>query len=103
MTAIQDQLQYRLVTYFEPLFIEIVNESDQHNVPPNSESHFKVTLVTPAFEDMRMVKRHQAVYAEVGTLMGAPIHALALHTFTPHEWEARKVVPDSPNCLGGGR
>ena len=33
-----------------------------HNVPPGSESHFKVTLVSDKFDGLRLVKRHQEVY-----------------------------------------
>ena len=29
------------------------------------------------------------------------VHALALHTYTPAEWQERAALaPDSPNCAG---
>ena len=32
------------------------------------------------------------------------IHALALHTLTPQEWQTRAgQVADSPKCRGGGK
>jgi BolA protein len=32
------------------------------------------------------------------------IHALALHTMTPEEWQERAgSVADSPKCRGGGK
>jgi len=31
------------------------------------------------------------------------IHALALHTYTPDEWDNAGQVPDSPRCRGGGK
>ena len=34
-----------------------------------------------------MVKQHQLVYATLGDRIGGEIHALALHTYTPEEWE----------------
>jgi BolA protein len=52
------------------------------------------------FAGLNAVKRHQKVYATVGELMGQ-IHALALHTYTPEEWAAQGVAPDSPTCRGG--
>jgi BolA family transcriptional regulator, general stress-responsive regulator len=27
--------------FLNPIFVDIINESHKHNVPPNSESHFK--------------------------------------------------------------
>jgi BolA protein len=52
---------------------------------------------------LRLVKRHQEVYGLVADLLSGPIHALALHTMTAEEWAAKGNVPDSPDCLGGGR
>lgn len=74
-----------------------------HNVPPGSESHFKVTLVSDLFAGLRLVKRHQEVYRILQPLMGSPIHALALHTYTESEWSERNGSPDSPNCMGGSK
>ena len=103
MPVIQDQVEQRLTEHFSPFFAEIVNESHMHNVPPGSESHFKVTLVSDAFAGLRLVKRHQAVYRVLQPLIGSPIHALALHTYTESEWSERNGSPDSPNCIGGGK
>ena len=43
MTTIQNLVERLIATHFDPVFVEIVNESHMHNVPPGSESHFKVT------------------------------------------------------------
>ena len=101
MSTIQDHVKQSLAERFSPLFLETVNESHMHNVPPGSESHFKVTLVSSEFDGLRMVTRHQQVYQALSDLMGSPIHALALHTYTEAEWAARIGSPDSPKCLGG--
>ena len=45
------------------------NESHMHSVPKNSETHFKLVLVTPDFDGKRKVARHQQVYALVSALM----------------------------------
>lgn len=87
---------------FAPLHIELVNESYMHSVPPGSESHFKLVLVSGHFEGVRPVARHQKVYGALGELM-QQIHALALHTYTPGEWEQQHAAPASPNCLGGSK
>jgi BolA protein len=79
----------------------VENESHRHNVPPGSESHFKVTIATTAFEGQRLVQRHQSVNRTLKEVLES-IHALALHTYTPAEWQARgEAAPQSPNCLGG--
>jgi BolA protein len=77
---------------------EVLDESHMHS--RGLETHFKAVLVSPEFEGLNAVKRHQKVYARMGELMGR-IHALALHTYTPQEWAAQGVAPDSPTCRGG--
>ncbi len=83
--------------------LEVINESHMHSVPPNSETHFKVILVSEGFEGLRKVARHQKIYALLGPLMEQGLHALALHTFTPEEWQSQHAVPASPNCMGGSQ
>ncbi|WP_020210303.1 BolA family protein [Gilvimarinus chinensis] len=101
MNPVQDTIEHALRTEFSPVVMQVVNESHMHSVPPNSETHFKVTLVSEAFVGKRQVQRHQAVYAVLQEQMAGPVHALALHTFAPDEW-SDTAVPESPNCLGGG-
>lgn len=102
--SVQQQLKQVLEAAFAPEHLMVENESHQHAVPPDSETHFKVTLVSGAFEGKRLVARHQAVYGVVGEALKQGVHALALHTYTPDEWHARaEAAPESPNCLGGSR
>ena len=103
MPVIRDQVEQRLTEHFSPFLAEIVNESHSHNTPPGAESHFKVTLVSDAFVGLRLVKRHQEVYRILHPLIGSPIHALALHTYTESEWSERNGSPESPKCMGGSK
>lgn len=87
-----------------PAFLAVENESHRHAVPPNSETHFKVTLVSERLEGLMPVKRHQQVYALLANELAGPVHALALHLYTPAEWQASgQSRPDSPDCRGGSK
>ena len=99
----QSEIEARIRNDMPVEHIGVVNESHMHSVPPNSETHFKVVLVSEAFEGLRKVARHQKVYGLLGDMMQQGLHALALHTFTPEEWQAEQNVPDSPNCMGGSK
>ena len=102
--SMQETVSQKLNSELSPLFIQVENESHMHNVPPNSETHFKVVLVTEQFQGKLPVKRHQMVYKLLADEMQAGVHALALHTYTPDEWQQRQQnSPDSPNCMGGGK
>lgn len=92
-----------LVDALAPVHLDVINESDQHNVPANSETHFKVVVVSAAFTDQSLVQRHRAINKLLQAQLAGPVHALSLHTHTESEWlEKGGVVPSSPPCRGGG-
>ncbi|WP_049723775.1 BolA family protein [Gilvimarinus polysaccharolyticus] len=103
MQPVQASIEQALTEQFTPMYLRVVNESHKHSVPPNSETHFKVTLVSEALLGKRQVQRHQLVYGALTEQLKGPVHALALHTFSPDEWAEEQQVPDSPHCLGGGK
>lgn len=97
----QRHLQNKLMAALQPEHLAVVDETTQHNVPPDAESHFKVLIVSPQFEGMSLLKRHQTVNAVLKAEL-QQIHALALHTMTPEEWFNKAgQAPHSPPCLGG--
>ena len=48
---IQQQIEEKLHYFFQPTHLEVINESHQHNVPANSETHFKVILASKKFRE----------------------------------------------------
>ena len=100
----QNTIEGKLKSTFNPDHLDVVNESANHNVPAGSESHFKVTLVCKEFEGLMLIKRHRLVNAALKDELSGQIHALALHTLTPAEWTAQGgTVPVSPDCKGGSQ
>tara|TARA_B100000678_G_scaffold58348_1_gene47073 strand:- start:706 stop:1020 length:315 start_codon:yes stop_codon:yes gene_type:complete len=98
---VQQQIESKLSS-LEPLHLEVVNESDNHNVPDGSQSHFKVVIVTEQFNDAGRVARHRMVNRILEDELRGPIHALAIHAYTRTDWEERfGKAPMSPPCLGG--
>lgn len=94
----------KLTDAFAPLHLEVTNESHMHDVPPGSESHFKIVLVSDHFEGKSLIKRHRLVNALLADELAGELHAVALHTMTPTEWFDRGgESPDSPECRGGGK
>jgi len=82
----------------QPQYLQVLDESHMHS--RGLQTHFKAVLVSDQFAGLNAVKRHQKVYATLGDLMGE-FHALALHTYTPEEWEKTGAAPASPTCAGG--
>jgi acid stress-induced BolA-like protein IbaG/YrbA len=47
-------------------------------------------VVSDAFTDLRLIARHQKVYATLGQKMHTDeVHALSMKTYTPAEWAAQ--------------
>jgi BolA protein len=84
--------------------LEVIDESNNHNVPEGSESHFKVILVTDEFKDKGLLQRHRKVNEILSEELQHKIHALAIHTYTLQEWaDQNNNAPMSPPCLGGSK
>lgn len=101
---LQEVIETKLQEYFAPAHLNVLNESYMHNVPPGSESHFKVVIVSDKFEGQRLIGRHRQVNQVLADELANHIHALSMHTYTRDEWkEQNESAPDSPMCLGGSK
>ncbi|ELA9310212.1 transcriptional regulator BolA [Vibrio parahaemolyticus] len=101
---IQEIIEKKLHSELQPSYLKVINESYMHNVPPGSESHFKVIVVSDLFAGQRLIGRHRQVHQILADELDNHIHALAIHTYTEEEWKREQnAAPDSPMCMGGGR
>ncbi len=54
--------------------------------------HWYATIVSSAFEGLRLIQRHKKVYDTLGERIKTDeVHALSMKTFTPAEWAAKSV------------
>ena len=100
---IQQQVQEKLTKALAPTFLDIVNESYKHNVPKGAESHFKVTVVSDAFEGKSLLERHRMVNDTLEEELKGAIHALSIRAKTPGQWEKSADIHETPNCRGGSK
>uniref|UniRef100_A0A7R9ZT94 BolA-like protein n=1 Tax=Craspedostauros australis TaxID=1486917 RepID=A0A7R9ZT94_9STRA len=103
---VEASIRAKLSQQFEPAYLDVINESHMHNVPANSETHFKVVVVSSQFDDIAMpVKRHRLINTALAEEMEGPVHALSIVAKTPTQWEKMiadgKAIPASPSCRGG--
>jgi BolA protein len=100
---VQADIERKLAEGIHAAHLEVINESSNHNVPPGSESHFKVVVVSDDFTDKNLIARHRLINELLADELQSKIHALAMHTYTQSEWkEKHGDAPMSPPCLGGG-
>jgi BolA-like protein 1 len=98
-TRIQDKLTAKLL----PAALVVENESKNHSVPKGSETHFKVTIVSAAFEGLGRIERHRLVHEILKDELAGGVHALTITSRTPGEWAEDSSVGVSPPCLGGSK
>ncbi len=64
----------------------------QHLELSGDGRHWQATIVSSAFEGLRLIQRHQRVYATLGQRMHTDeVHALSMKTLTPAEWASLKA------------
>ena len=82
MNDVAAEIERRLRHAFNPSFLEVIDESDQHRghagYREGGQSHFRVTIRAGAFAASSRIERHRAVHEALGKELIGRIHALAL-------------------------
>jgi BolA protein len=93
-----ESIDRKLREAFTPTHLEVVDESFRHKAGPGAETHFKVTVVSENFSGKNAVARHRLIYGCLAAELESGVHALAIHSYTPTEWEKEQKAPASPPC-----
>ena len=79
----------RLSSALSPSRVELADDSEQHRghggYNPAGESHFTVTIESPAFAGKSRVERQRMVHAALGDLLHERVHALSIRARAPGE------------------
>ena len=81
--SIAEQINDLVVDSLAPIKLDVVNESHMHNVPANSETHFKLLIVSQEFEQKNLLARHRIINKLLADQLAGGVHALSMHTYTP--------------------
>ena len=89
MGVVANAIDNKLRTRFTPTRLDIEDESSRHRGHAGhregGESHFRVEIVSAAFEGHNRVARQRLVYDALKDELAAGLHALSLTTLTPEE------------------
>ena len=91
MRIMKDKIKNLLENALQPDHIQVEDESHRHRNHAEAQKHggghFKVCIVSAAFDGQPQLARHRAVYAAAQPLIDAgAIHALRIKARTPQEW-----------------
>ncbi|MFQ5564710.1 MAG: BolA family protein [Parvularculaceae bacterium] len=91
--SVAETIRAKLEAAFAPSRIEIRDESRLHEghagARPGGESHFRIFVVSAAFEGLSRVERQRRVNEALKDELAGPVHALAMTTLAPGEPGAR--------------
>lgn len=84
-----DRIAARLHDALAPTRLDVVNDSHHHaghmGDDGTGETHFSVTVESPAFAGLSRVARQRLVNRALADLLAGPIHALAIRATAPGE------------------
>ena len=87
--TVADIITEKLTEAFAPQSVRVVDESHQHaghaGHREGGETHFRVYIVSKAFEGKSRLDRHRLINAALASELAAGVHALAIHAAAPDE------------------
>ncbi len=87
IVSVKSRIENKLQVAFQPDALQVVDESHLHaghaGARPEGETHFRITVVSPAFAGKSRVERHRMVNSTLAEELAGPVHALAVHASAP--------------------
>ena len=84
---VMDEIRARLAS-LQPVSLELSDDSHLHAGHAGARSgggHYRLAIVSTAFQGKNTVARHRIIYDALGELMRKEIHALAIQARSPEE------------------
>lgn len=87
--TLRDWITHTLEQGLKPTSLSVIDESHQHEGHAGwrqgGETHFRLDVVSPAFEGKSRVERHRVVNALLDEAFRRGLHALAIQARAPGE------------------
>jgi BolA protein len=97
--SLGERIRVTLTQGLDARRVEVLDESHHHvghaGHDGKGESHFRVTVVAPAFSGRSRLDRHRMIHALLRPELDGRIHALSIKALAPEE--------DSPARIAVGR
>jgi BolA family transcriptional regulator, general stress-responsive regulator len=86
---VKQAITNKLRETFAPESLDVVDESHLHEGHsghrPGGETHFRIYIVSPAFQGKSRIERHRMINAALAAELAGPVHALAMKAQAPGE------------------
>ena len=85
--SVAESIENKLKGAFAPLVLNVIDESHLHaghvGARPGGETHFRVQIVSAAFDGCSRVDRQRLVYDVLRDELAGPVHALSVAATPP--------------------
>ena len=92
--TVKDHIIKKLREAFVPQSLDVVDESHLHEGHaghrPGGETHFRVYIVSNAFEGKTRIDRHRMINSTLAAELAGSVHALAIKVHAPGELDTSK-------------
>jgi BolA protein len=86
---LRETIAEKLKAALDPESVRVIDESELHvghaGHRPGGESHFRIYIVSKAFQGKGRIERHRMINAVLASELAGGIHALAIHAAAPGE------------------
>lgn len=92
--TVEELIREKLAKAFAPSRLNVENKSAKHAGHAGArdhvgrhtgETHFRVVVVSDAFQGKSAIQRHREINAALKEELAGPVHALAIKALTPAE------------------
>jgi BolA protein len=87
--SVENQIKTIIESAFDPVHLEVINQSDNHighaGHDGSGESHFKLMVVSLAFEETSRVERSRLANQALEPVFANGLHALSMKLLAPSE------------------
>ena len=87
--TVQHTITNKLREAFTPESLDVIDESHLHEGHaghrPGGETHFRIYIVSGAFEGKSRIERHRMINATLAQELAGSVHALAIKAQAPGE------------------
>ena len=87
--TVKDNITKKLREAFSPESLDVTDESHLHEGHsghrPGGETHFRLYIVSPAFEGKSRIDRHRMINKILEAELKSSVHALAIRAHAPGE------------------
>jgi BolA protein len=87
--SVKQVITNKLRETFAPESLDVIDESHLHEGHaghrPGGETHFRIYIVSPAFEGKSRIERHRMINSTLAAELAGSVHALAIKAEAPAE------------------